>query len=170
MSEQNRKLGRIVKVPAMKRFIADSLPLPGSQTTLRVVDGIGLYIHHKSLECPSDDKIRRSLIGVERIYLLVEADSIAEAILKFPDQYPAAMVGERAMALKIQPSETWPFEIYPQCPIMHLTRLGYMVCGKPEPDGMNGENGGCILDGFDPPYNCPIEKYLEEQGKAHHSI
>ena len=172
MLEQDRKLGRIVKVPVKKRFtsIVDLPPLPGSRTTLCAVDGIGLFVHHTSPECPSDDEIRRHLIGVERIYLLVEADSIAEAILKFPDQYPAAMVGERAMALKIEPSETYPFEIYPPCPLMHLTRLGYIVCGKPEPDGMNGEYGGCIIDGFDPPENCPIEKYFEEEGKPHHSI
>ena len=171
LKTEGRPMGRIVKLPVMTRFVTFvGLPAILGKITLRVVDGIGLYVHHNFKEVPTDDQIRHQLIGGQRGYVEVEADSVAEALLKFPDVYPGAVTGVRALALELKPAEHWPITIYPHCSRMHETTKGYRVCGKPMPDGLNGEYGGCILDGCDPPYNCPIEEFLEEKGTPHHSI
>ncbi len=161
LREEGRQIKRLVKLPVMTRFVTFvGLPATIARTTLRVVDGIGLYVYHRSETVPSDDEIRRMLIGRERKYVYVEAASIAEALLRFPEQFPGAVTGERAFALELQPSEHWPIKIYPECSRMYETAKGYIVCGQPLPDQLNGEWGGCIIEGFEPPANCPIEKHF----------
>jgi len=144
-------------------FVTTLPPLPSDRVTLRVVDGTGLYVYHYTERIPSDDEIRQHLFGVRLRYVYVEADNIAEALQKFPDEHPGAVIGERAFALELRPSEYQPVIIYPECPRMHVNKLGSFVCGELEADGLKGVNGGCIVYGYEPPEDCPIEKFLEEE-------
>ena len=172
LNPHGRRIKRLVALPVMKRWVSMTTipPLPGNGEKLRVVDGVGLYVSYLN-EVPTDDQIRRTLVFTEKIQVHVEADSIAEALMKFDRDFDGARAGTRgAPALEVRPSEHYSIVLYPECPHMHENKYGSLACGELEPDGLNGVNGGCILDGCDPPENCPIEKFLEENGEPHQSI
>ena len=160
-----QQIKRLVALPVMKRFtsVIGLPPFPGSGEELRVVDGVGLYVSYRG-EVPTDDTIRHNLVGARRIYIYVEADSVAEALMKFDQDFEGARTGTRgAPALAVQPSEHHPIVLYPECSRMHVNKLGSFVCGELEVDGLLGANGGCIIYGWEPPEDCPIEKFLLEE-------
>lgn len=145
-------------------------PWPGSKEELRVIDGVGLYIYYRGAS-PTDNQVRCHLVGGQRVFMLIEADTIDLALTKFMEECPGAMAGTRGSpAMDLRPSVLYPIEIYPECSRMNWTSRGFLVCGKPEADGLNGEFGGCIIDGCEPPEDCPIRDYHEKKREGHREI
>lgn len=165
LNQNGHRAQRMVRLPLYKRFVSMTTipPRPGAKEELRVIDEVGLYVCYED-SSPTDDQVRQHLVGCERVYTLIEANGVADALEKFFKECPGANTGTRGSpAMELRPSAAYPIEIYPECSRMNWTRRGFLVCGKPEPDGLNGENGGCILDGCEPPEDCPIERYFERR-------
>lgn len=132
--------------------------------TLMCVDNIGLVVEHSNDITPTDDDVRRHLIGWnEQHRIFIQADSLQEALLEFYD-YPECKTGTKHKAWKIADSESNPVIEYAGCEHMRITDGGSTACAfwdEPTDEG----HMMCILDGCDePPSDCPIDAQMGKRG------
>lgn len=109
--------------------------------------------------------------GGQDAFYLVRADSQAQAVLElskspgFADNYFKLSPDKRKGQLfRFREGDIVKVA---ECKMRHVTKREYYVCGAPFEDGVpnengiNGEFGGCCLDGFDVPrgysFKCPYE-------------
>ncbi|HEY4520539.1 MAG TPA: hypothetical protein VJJ72_01930 [Candidatus Paceibacterota bacterium] len=159
------KVKRIVRLPVSIRSITIGPTRAFSACTLMEIDDIGVYVYHKHGTSPSQEDLRRSLIGVELSHIDIEADTIAQAAVKFMREYPGATTGARAQALVINESRE-EAHIFPECRHMHRTTEDEIVCGEVvrDEEGERGEYGGCVLNRYSSPgFYCPIEEFWNKK-------
>jgi hypothetical protein len=134
------------------------------RSEVMVVDGVGIVVKYKD-KPPTPDDLRKYLIGRKATHCMVEAQSLAEAVKKFYEEWDGAMEGggqgPESFAIWIDVSR--PILQLPKCDNLYLDHRERFICGPEtmengEPTG-NGEGGCCVLDGFDPPEECPIEGF-----------
>jgi hypothetical protein len=92
----------------------------------------------------------------------VEASTLKGALGQFR-KFKGAQVGSKNKALELDPGDKSQFAIkYPSCELLHKNRRGRYICGEEnsEEDDCNGQYGMCIMDGSDPPDNCPINDFM----------
>jgi len=158
--EQGRKTGRIIRLPLVERFTVIGRESVTQISTLMEVDDVGLFVYHPIDHRSTPEEVCRHLIGTKTTNCLIEAPTLGAAINRFFRDWPGATTGKKAQALMIDERPDARIEVYPECQHMHSTEDGTPVCGKVQPDGINGEFGGCVLEGFDPPgFPCPIERF-----------
>lgn len=126
-----------------------------------VVDGIGLHASYREEDELDPKNVRCYLIGEKTEHILIEAPSPERAIERFHVEWQGAQVGDRGPKSKgLRISKEAPIKEFPPCSFIHKNRHQDYICGPVEPDGLNGEHGGCVLDRFDAPdFFCPINEF-----------
>lgn len=144
----------------------------GSVHTLRVVDGVGMhYFDRKGQPPATDQEVRNHLIGLKQETVLVEADSLAEALNRVMDCDKGFQTGDRARATVFSNGyfESGVAIENPRCDRMHWVNGSLSCTAAPEyyreqlqvPAIRRDTPCGCILEGFSPPDDCPIKKFRE---------
>lgn len=131
--------------------------------TLMCVDNVGLIVEHNKKIVPTDDDVRRHLIGWnEQHRIFIQANSLQEALQEFYD-YPECKTGTKHRAWELADSKQRPVIEYAACEHMCMAGGG-TACGrydKPSKDGWEL----CVLDGRDePPTDCPIDAQMAGKG------
>jgi hypothetical protein len=130
-------------------------------TSLMVVDCVGLVVKHDRDKKPSDNDVRHHLIGLREREIIVQANSLQEALLEFYD-YPECKTGTKHRAWELVNSERQPIVEYAGCE--HLRMKSSIACAKYDEPTDNGLMF-CVLDGLDdPPLDCPINLQKTRQG------
>ncbi len=157
---QGRKMGRVVRLPLVERFTVIGHELKARTATLMEVNGNGLFVYHKKDHIPTPEEVRRHLVGLKRTQCHIEEPTLGKAINRFFNERQGVTTGKKAKALQLDGGADARFEVYPECKHMYATEKETPVCGKLQTDGINGEFGGCVLEGSDPPgFPCPIKKF-----------
>ena len=134
-------------------------------STLMCVDNVGLVVKHDKDLKPTDDEVRRHLIGVSEHTILVQAESLQDALLEFYN-YPECKTGTKNRAWELVNGEKQPVVEYAGCEHMRLSHGGCACAKYDEPT-----DGGCmvcVLDGLDePPLDCPIDAQKSSKGWRH---
>ncbi len=162
--EHGRKTGRIIRLPLVERFTVIGRETRAETSVLMEVDEVGLFVYYRKEHenhVPTPEEVRRRhLIGLKHTHCYIEASTLSGAINRFFREWPGATTGKKAQALMVDERPDARIEVYPECQHMHYTEDETIVCGKVQSDGINGEHGGCVLEGFDPPgFPCPIERF-----------
>ena len=136
-----------------------------SKTTLMCVDNVGIVVKHKQDYIPTDDDVRRHLIGYhDRNKILIKADSIQEAMQIFFD-FPECKCGTKYKAWELVDSDKNPVIEYSGCE--HLQQkegTSFFNCQRFAEEG-EWENLICVLDGQDDPHDdCIIHRQMQEIG------
>lgn len=133
----------------------------GNKRAWIVVDGIGLLAEYREDEELDPKNVRGFLIGERTEHILMEASSPERAIERFHTEWHGAQVGDRGPESKgLWISKDDPIKEFPACSFIHTNRRNDYVCGPVDPDGLNGEFGGCVLDRFDAPsFYCPVNDF-----------
>src|SRR3989344_3955233 len=119
-----------------------------AKRSLMCADNVGLIVGHKADYTPTEKDVRRNLIGIKTNTILVQADSLQEALQEFLN-YPECRTGVKHKAWSLASSERNPVIEYSGCECMRLLNSGVACAKYDEP-----RNGGymiCILDGLDDP-------------------
>jgi hypothetical protein len=127
---------------------------------LMEVDGVGLHVKHERGHIPTEREVRQHLIGVETRRVYVEADSMGEALTKVVKEQPGFCTGGRATATEFVdgPFGGGVVKAIPLCSRMHW-RDGTLACIHPDAiDDVEEAYCGCVLDGYDPPDDCPVRR------------
>jgi len=132
-------------------------------SSLMVVDCVGLVVKHNEDKKPTDDDVRRHLIGWDaNRTTLIQAESLQEALLEFYDT-PECKTGTKHRAWELADSENNPIIEYAGCESMRLVSSGCACAKFDEPK--EDSHMICILDGLDePPLDCPINAQIEKRG------
>ncbi len=168
---------KLWRVPIYSRFChtATSMTKLGQRCELRHVDEVGLTVwwiedsEHKppdydGLGRPTDDFIRRHLIGRERQNAFVEAERPEDIGRKFLEDFPGASIGGDSVKAKaIWPNEEEPIYELPWCVLLSQDTRGSFICG---PRDQDPSPAGCVLEGYDQPHHaCPIGEFMGEAWK-----
>lgn len=137
----------------------------GTQITAFCVDGIGVNVYHRQESDLSPENIRRHLIGRRETYVDVAAENEHQAMIVFLRDYESAIAGsfsEKSRALRIDDKK--PIIVFPPCDRIYFNCRHEFVCGDPRwGEDDSGEFGGCVLEAFDAPNECPIADFWEFQ-------
>jgi hypothetical protein len=133
-------------------------------SSLMVVDCVGLVVKHDRDKKPTDDDVRRHLIGWnEQRTTLIQADSLQDALKEFYD-YPECKTGTKHRAWEMVDSETKPVIEYAGCEYMRLVGSSMTACARYD-EPTKGGHMVCIFDGLDePPSDCPVDAQIEKKG------
>lgn len=145
----------IFRLPLLKRSIG---PMAMYKCALVEIDGVGVYVQYDKDDELEPDILRNCIVGVEDDHAHIEADNARAAILKFftHSDWEGARTGTRAKALEINRSE--PILKYPTC--SRLVEIdGWNRCKISDDDDYKPCD--CVLDGADPPDDCPIDKFTD---------
>lgn len=127
--------------------------------SLMVVDNVGLIVNHEKDTTPTDNDIRRHLIGISNSNkITVQAESLHDALKEFYG-YAECRTGFKHKAWEIDDSEGRPVIEYSGC--QYLLNDDFLKCQRYAED-TKVDNMYCVIDGLDdPPCDCPInnQKY-----------
>lgn len=152
---------KFYRFPVYRRFVSIGVPV-GLQGMFKLmdVDGFGIYVYYDYKTKPehiTPQLIRHCLIGERLDYCLLEAESIEEALDKFYAEIAGAQVGgEEPKHKAVYIDDSREIIELPGCELIHRNTKNDYICGKPDPEseGLNGEFGMCIFEGFDVPWGC----------------
>ncbi len=164
----------LFKIPVWERYIETS-HIRSTVVCLHI-DAVGVFIYCGA-DTPSltTDFIRRHLVGKRSFYAFIEAPSIGNAISQFYKDWEGAQIGgetDEAKALWINTEKS--IIQLPACIKRFKNKNDEFTCGMPihdikdHPDrddyhfNNNGEDGMCVLEGFDAPEDCPVERYYDK--------
>ncbi|HWY12341.1 MAG TPA: hypothetical protein VN026_13495 [Bacteroidia bacterium] len=156
-------------IPYGRRFT--SIGVKGfGKITLMCVDNIGLEVKHKTDYTPTEDDVRRNLIGwSEHNTAFIQANSLEEALQEFIN-YPECKTGIKHKAWELLATKDNPVKEYSGCQYMLINDNGYLSCQR-YADSDEPDNMVCILDGLsEPPSDCPIDAQLEKRGYRSETI
>lgn len=164
MEKAGKVKGPLFRIPIIQRCTETE---PGVFMTQKVIvmDGVGVFVKFRG-EPPAPEDLRRYLMCRKATFVLVEAQSLAEAVKQFYEWEGAkAGGGQGPESFAMWIDATRPIIRLPDCENLHYDHRGRFICGPEtmengEPTG-NGEFGCCVLDGFDPPEECPIEDFYK---------
>lgn len=125
--------------------------------TLMCVDNVGLVVEHNKDITPTDDDVRRHLIGWNPHHrVFVQAETLQKALEEFYG-YLECRTGTKHKAWEIADSEISPVIEYAGCEHMRILKNGSTACAcYDEPNEGEGWEM-CVIDGRDePPSDCPI--------------
>jgi len=147
-------------IPCQKR--STKISAISCYTTLRIVDGVGLYVEHEKGVHPTPEQIRRNLISVQEIRMLIQANSIQEALEEFYKE-EAVRTGGKHKALTISDSKSNPVIEYTGCKHMG-NKNGGINCTYYDDEYTEKDSFMfCVIDGLDdPPNMCPIHRQKED--------
>lgn len=156
-----RKVEKCFRLPLSERFTRIGSPNAIS-SKLMEVDGIGLVVYYTDEDQVTPENIRRHLIGAQSTHTIIEAETKEEAIKKFHEDWDGAKCGTKAKAIWIEDEDC--IVEYALCDQLNMLVEGDIeryICGSeldydPEEDRVMGYCG-CIIEGFDPPEDCPNE-------------
>lgn len=120
------------------------------------VDGFGIMVHYYDEKDLTLENVRSHLIGQRRRRCYIDAGSLKEAVKKFYDEWEGAKVGgeeDERKALYID-KEREIIE-FPHCDKLGKNKRGEFICGELT-ENEEGELGMCVVEGYDPPDDCPI--------------
>lgn len=148
-------------IPYGERFVNMGM---GYKRTLMCVDNLGLVVRHSLETMPAPEDVRNYLVGWnEQNTILIQADSLQDALLKFYD-LPECKTGTKHRAWELIGTEKNPVIEYCGCKHIRFTESGAMACGIYGEPEMGGHMT-CILEMNDePPTDCPIDEQLENKG------
>lgn len=151
---------KIYRIPVCRRILISNRAL--SNISLRLVDGIGLYVEYEEDE-PTDQEIRSSLIGGQSSFVYLEANSFTGAINKFFQDFKGPRTGGRTYESRaIWINTQKPILELPDCERMHKNKKEEFICGQLEEEGEYGEYGLCMLEGYDQEENCPLISFFDQ--------
>lgn len=123
------------------------------------IDGIGIFIEYDKKIHLTPDLIRKHFQVVRDSSCIVEADSPKEAIHKFYENWHGAQIGgpeEHAKALWIDCEK--PIIELVFCKCLRVSSENRFICGEQVRGECFGVRGMCVLEGYDPPDECPIDE------------
>lgn len=128
------------------------------------IDGIGLVVMHEKDYAPTEQDLRRHLIGWnEQHEQFIQADSLQEAVREFLS-YKECTTGLKYKAWEMINSEHKPILEYSGCSSMRITKGGCVACAYYD-EPTEGGHMVCVLDNLDePPLACPINNQREHKG------
>ncbi len=153
---------RIFDVPLEERFV--QMTRFETQVTCMDVGNVGLFIYHDGTRELNPEFIRYYLRGRRTTDCLIEAHSAEEAIKIFYEQWEGAKIGgEARMKKALWINTKVPMIGLPllPCELLHKNKEGRYICGDDTGLHGNGEFGMCILDKWDPPNECSLDKFYE---------
>lgn len=150
-------------IPYGERFVDMANSFLGGWT-LMCVDNLGLVVRHDPKIVPTDDNVRRHLVGWKtHNTTLVQAESLQDALKKFYD-FEECRTGTKHRAWELVDSKDNPIIEYSGCEFMRNREDGCIACAcgdEPEDD----HYVMCILDGCnEPPRECPIDAQMGNNG------
>jgi hypothetical protein len=144
-------------IPLCERFTnLRKPPVAWGKSRYVSVDGFGMLVYYDEEKDLTPENIRRYLIGLGKRRCYIDAGSLEEAVRKFHDEWEGAKVGgegEERKALYID-KENAIIEL-PFCAKMGRNKKGEFICGELVEEE-SGEWGMCVIEGYDPPEDCPI--------------
>lgn len=165
---------QIFKLPVTWRHF--DLDLYGTSELRAVINGLGLCIKYNNSKHKNDEEVKKAsieaslttLIGISHhnnIY--IEATSVNDALEIFYTQWHGASFfgfNDTKNALWISPEDA-VVEL-PFCNLMDTNLVtNRFICSESEEDknSIIDSYSGCIIDGYDPPKNCPLFSYNPKQ-------
>lgn len=123
------------------------------------VDNVGVVVAHEKDYTPTDDDLRRHLIGwSEQREQFLQAESLEDAMKEFMS-YPECNTGIKHKAWEPLHSQHKPVKEYAGCPHMRITKGGSIACGYFD-EPTDGGHMVCVLSGLDePPLCCPLSRF-----------
>lgn len=144
-------------IPYRERFI-DFENNHCYKKTLTCIDGLGIVVYHGSQPMPTDEQLRRYLIGITTRYTFIQAENFDKALEIF-NNYPESKMGERSKAWSVETSERTPAIEYCYCEALYYER-GVNCHFYSKVNGLY-----CVLDNVDePPLKCPINRQMKQEG------
>ena len=139
------------KLPLFKRTIGLYRKY---KCALLEIGGVGVYVQYDNDDELAPNLLRTCNIGIGEDYGYIEADDARSAIEVFFTEWDGAKMGTKAKALEIN---RWkPILQYPLC--SRLVEIdGWQRCKYPYDE--DEEPCDCVLDGADPPEDCPIDQF-----------
>lgn len=163
MKKGGKVKGTLFRIPLLKRSteIDGCYKGIGCETSVMEVDGVGLFVSHRKGEKPDAKTVRRHLISRETTWVMIEAQTIEQAVEEFSKEWEGARVGggqgPESFALWIDVRR--PIVKFPACTHLHQDKDGRFVCGDPTEDDVSV--CGCIIDGFDALADgCPGSRFF----------
>lgn len=156
----------LYSIPLFERCIGER---HDSKVKCLEVDGVGIFVYYENGKELDPKFIRSCLVGRKDTSCIVEADSPEKAIETFLNEWEGARIGTKYVALWINPKK--PIKELPSCELLRKNKRDQYICGEEVGEDGNGEYGGCVLECYDPPDECPIKDFndsvyeLEEAGK-----
>jgi len=162
----------IYKIPIMVRSSGSTNWGPEK---LICVDNVGLYFRYNKKKDLIPSNIRRYLTGRRSSQIMIEADSILEAIEKFYTIWEGARTGgksEESRAMWIGRNEYDVIKEYPHCEILNRNKEDRLICGEVDPleedeKSPSGVGGWCIFENEDfsddDEDHCSVVKAINEK-------
>jgi len=129
------------------------------------IDEVGVFVSYRREEELDIHSIRCHVAIRYPGYCVVEAYNFEEAIKAFYNTWEAAKIGgenEESKALWI--ARNCHILELPPCKLLQRNKNGEFICGEERENG-NGKFGMCILENYDEPFDCPIDKFYEAMYK-----
>ena len=144
----------------LKKRVTGDMNNSGVLMKIMEVQEWGMYVYARRKEDFCESFVRRHLVGMYDEQCIIEADSPEEAIAKFNALEGAMIGGEDRKAKALWINEDEPILELPPCQRRNISSRGQYICGEEMGGNGNGELGMCMLAGFDPSHDCPVEKFL----------
>jgi hypothetical protein len=130
-----------------------------------VVDGVGFFVRYSANQENqlTPERLRCYLMCRQRTWCFLRARTAAHAIQKFLALWDGANTGgttpeRNALWIDTQYADKLAIEELPVCEHLYLDRRDMPKCGR-----WGGRvTTGCVLDGCDPPEDCPVDGFKQK--------
>jgi len=123
------------------------------------IDEVGVFVSYRREEELDIHFIKNHAAIRYSGYCVIEADNFEKAVKTFYNEWEAAKIGgenEESKALWI--ARNCHILELPPCELLNRNKKGEFICGQERENG-NGEFGMCVLENYDEPFDCPIDKF-----------
>ncbi len=153
----------LFQIPLMRRSTSLGDPNAfGKKVRCLHVDKVGAFIHYDDEKQLDINFIRKHLICRAETRCLIDADTAEKAINIFYEEWKGAKIGGESVpeekALWI--NEKKEILEFPNCERLHKNKKGEFICGEQDVEGDTGIWGGCVLNAYDAPDDCPISQFI----------
>jgi len=155
----------LFQIPLMQRStILGSPGKFGKKVKCFHIDKVGLFIYYEDEKQLDPNFIRKHLTFREHTYCIIEADTAKNAINIFYEKWEGAKIGGESV---LEEKALWidkDSEILelPNCERLHKNKKGEFICGEQGIEEDLGIWGGCTLEGYDAPEDCPIHEFTDK--------